>query len=163
MYCTKCGTENDNDSKFCTKCGTNIMSDIRDSDKKKIINPNLDNIKIKIKNRGILKTVAIVLTTILLITSVFFYANNRDDNTDNRDDNTDNNDNVGITILSTPPNADIYINEELVGISPETISLPIGSYSLKMDIDGYSEIRSSIDVTPDTERLEVNVTFEPIN
>lgn len=156
MYCTKCGTYNDDDSKFCTKCGTNIRNDVRDINKKRIININPG--KIKIKNRGTLKIIVIVLTLsiILLITSVFFYINNGNNNTDD-------NGNIDVTILSVPPNADIYINEELMGISPETISLPIGSYNLKMNMTGYSGIRSSIDITPDTERLEVNVTFEPIN
>lgn len=175
MYCIKCGTENDDDSRFCTKCGTNTRDDTSDINKKKIISPNLDNIKIKIKNRRTLKIIAtiLILSAILLVASVFFlYANNGDNNVGNddnirvgNDDNihVGNDDNIRVTIFSIPPKANIYINEEWKGVSPETISLPVGSYNLKMNMTGYSGIKSKIDVTPDTERLEVNVTFEPIN
>lgn len=157
MYCIKCGTENDDNSIFCTKCGTNIRNDTRD--KNRIISINFDNLKIKIKSIGTLKIIAtiLILSAILLVTSAFFLY------TDNENNDSDNNNNVDITIFSVPSNANIYINEKWKGVSPETISLPVGSYSLKMNMTGYSGIKSKIDVTPDTERLEVNVTFEPID
>ena len=57
MYCTKCGTLNDNDSLFCKKCGNSLINDyIENSKSEKEGNKNVINKK-KIINKKIVKKV----------------------------------------------------------------------------------------------------------
>ena len=93
MYCTKCGSKNDDDSMFCTKCGTNLQSgvDINIIETNKTVKKDIGIFqkleKIYIKNKKKIFEIAVI--TIILIISIFLLNirnNNKEENTNIDDD-----------------------------------------------------------------------------
>lgn len=188
MYCAKCGTQNDDDSKFCIKCGTDIQGDTG-SVKKDIDTPKrLGNIGLK--NRKTLKIIIAIIGLIIIIGAIVVILPKLDKQSDNSQDESGdesdiNNgdvaepipaqdgqynptsdgmkDVVQVSISSTPPNANIYIDGIFKGNTPSNISLPEGNYNLKMNITGYKSIGTEFNITSDMERQEINVALEPID
>ena len=185
MYCIKCGSKNDDDSRFCVKCGTNLQSDTdinttktNNTAKKDIgIFQKLEKINIK-DNKKIFVTVAVV--AVILVISIFLLRDNNnidsDENTniDEKDEYIYINESgqttpivpiqetVEISISSIPSGANIYINNISEGNTPMTIKLPEGNYSIKMNLTGYKGIISDFNITYDMVRQEINATFERI-
>jgi len=176
MYCIKCGTRNDDDSKFCIKCGTDLREYAKPVEKvierPKIPNkiPFKDILKDKKKLRtiGIIIFATIILGAIVLILPNFNNQNDSDDIDDGilgeqiSTNSTIIPDTVIISISSIPSNANVYINNKFKGMTPVNINLPEGSYRLAMNLTGYKGIKTYFNITSDMERQEINVTFEPI-
>lgn len=183
MYCSKCGTKNDDDSKFCIKCGIDLQSGIYTGTAKikKIIGEKSG--KIDIKNRKILTTTLIVaiigLVIIILIAHTFLSDNRNIDIYDNTElpisdnaaiSNTDtfgqnqtipSQETTNVLISSVPSGANIYIDNIYRGETPVAIGLPEGSYSIRMNITGYKNITSNFNVTLGN-YTNVTAKFEPI-
>lgn len=187
MYCIKCGTQNDDDSKFCIKCGTDIQVDTG-SIKKDIESPKrLGNIGLK--NRKTLKIIIAIIGLIIIIGAIVILLPRHDKQSDNNQDvsgadsdinndyiaesipaqdgqynpTSDGIEDIKVSISSTPPNANIYIDGIFKGKTPSNISLPEGNYNLKMNITGYKSIGTDLNITYDMEKQEISVVFEPID
>ena len=96
MYCIKCGTQNDDDSKFCIKCGTDIQIDTG-SVKKDIESPKrLGNIGLK--NRNTLNIIVAIIGLIIIMGAIIIILPKLDKQGGNNQDvsgdesNVDNND-----------------------------------------------------------------------
>lgn len=124
---------------YCTRCGA-----INDEDSIFCINCGTD-----LQKKNIQKTVKIAISIIIiaaLVSALFiFLPKNKD-----------------ISILSTPSGADTYIDNASIGNTPITVKLPVGNYSLKINLTGYKVIEKNFNVTPDITRKEINATLEPI-
>lgn len=170
MYCTKCGTDNDNDSKFCIKCGIGILPD-KSPEKK-------PEKKSKVNFRGIKipKTVFIILGLLIVLATVISIPNFKNYNVDNDNvstigdassgqeiQNLKTDNNVKISIDSTPTGANIYIDNVFSGNTPKVMSMPVGNYSLKLNMTGYKGIRTEFNITSDMVRQDIAVTLDPIS
>lgn len=152
MYCTKCGTQNDDDSRFCINCGT----DLQKVDTVKIVKKDEG----KSRNiKGILKiAVIIIIAAIIIISAIILIPRNNGEM-----QVASNQEIVDISILSIPSGANTYIDNVLIGNTPVTTKLSEGNYSIKMNLTGYKGIESNFSVTSDMAKQEINVTLEPIN
>ncbi len=185
MYCIKCGSKNDDDSIFCVKCGTNLQNDtdinitkINKTAKKDIgIFQKLKKIDIKNKN-NIFVTIAVIA---IILASIFLLIRSNDNIGSDKNTNIDDDiyisesgqiqttptvsirETIEVSISSIPSGANIYINNISEGHTPNTIKLPEGNYSIKMNITGYKSIISDFNITYDMVRQEINATFEPID
>lgn len=186
MYCIKCGTKNDDDSKFCTVCGAELHIDKKAE--QKTIRQRLSGIRSK--NEKILK-IAVVILGLIILSSIIIYVysinnQNKNDDIDNIEDlivndeiekildeqdqniiqDTDSQDTyslVDVVIFSTPSGANVYINNVFRGKTPTTVSLSEGNYYLKTNLTGYKSIKTDFNVTSDMDRLEIDVTLESID
>lgn len=188
MYCAKCGTQNDDDSKFCIKCGIDIQGDTGSVNKDIESPKRLGNIGLK--SRKTLKIIIAIIGLIIVMGAIVILLakldKQGDDNQDISGDESDVNNNdlaepilvregqynqtldstkdlIKISISSTPPNANIYIDGIFKGNTPSDINLPEGNYSLKMNITGYKSIGTKFNITSDMERQEISVALEPID
>ena len=149
MYCIKCGAQNDDDSKFCTKCGTELLQSdivpIREDKETPWVNKR--------------KAVIFIIGLMIVIGAMAFLFSKLNTQVDNGQVS----DGIKVSILSFPPGANIYINSTFKGNTPTNISLPEGTYHLKMNLTGYKGISTNFNITSDTEGQEINVTLEPID
>jgi hypothetical protein len=157
MYCTKCGTKNDEDSMFCIKCGAKI-----DGQAKKDVKIAQKFDVLKSTNGNIFKVVIVIFVLLTLFSAIFLsiqYINNKNESDNNIQGDQDF---VNVYISSTPSGANVYINNTLKGMTPVAVNLRAGIYLLKMNITGYKTIESNLPITSDMDKQEVHVKFEPI-
>lgn len=170
MYCSKCGTDNDDDSKFCICCGIGMSPD-KSSGKK----PEKKS-KINFRGLKIPKTVFIILGLLIVLVAVISIPNFKDYNVDNTNvgtigdaspgqeiQNLKTDNNVKVSIDSIPTGANVYINNAFSGNTPKVVSLPVGNYSLKLNMTGYKAIRTEFNITSDMVRQDIAVTLDPIS
>lgn len=180
MYCTKCGTENDEDSKFCTNCGNGTSLGKSSDSKTGKRGINFKNIKIPFKNIKIPKTIFVIFGLLIILAAVITLIPNANKNNDTNDNNVDStedtipdkdiqkdiqnlktDDTIKVSIDSIPTGANIYIDNEFRGNAPKVVGLVKGNYSLKINMTGYKGIRTDINITSDIARQEIMATLEP--
>ena len=67
-----------------------------------------------------------------------------------------------LSIVTDPPNAIIYVNNEFIGNSPFQLDyLDVGSYFIKIEHEGYDKYVSKVDVQHD-DTTEINKRLDPI-
>ena len=66
-----------------------------------------------------------------------------------------------LSVSSSPADAQIYLNGSYKGVTPLTLTISPGSYSVKINKDGYKDYTSSTTVKTDT-IVKLNATLEKI-
>jgi hypothetical protein len=68
-----------------------------------------------------------------------------------------------LSVVSTPPGAQIFLDGQAIGITPLTVQdVPGGSHSLRLMLTGYSDYEETIVVTADGASVTANLTPQPI-
>lgn len=137
MYCTKCGSINEDDSRFCSECGNNLRKET--TRREKWIN--------------ILKIIVTIGLLTASLSLIIFIPKNQDIPAT-----------LEMLITSVPSNASVYINDTFEGHTPNIINLSAGDYVLKMNLTGYNSIVTYFNITSDNikndARHEINVTMD---
>jgi len=62
---------------------------------------------------------------------------------------------------SHPQLADVYIDDEPIGLTPtEAIGMSPGTYSVRLERDGYKPYTTELEISPDAERLDIRANLE---
>lgn len=62
---------------------------------------------------------------------------------------------------SHPQLAEIFIDDESIGLTPtETIGMAPGTYTVRLERDGYAAYTEELDVSPDAERLDIRANLD---
>jgi len=69
---------------------------------------------------------------------------------------------VTVHIHASPPGATIRINNEVRGVSELDISLPIGSYQIDAQLDGYQTASSSFEARAGAPPGSIDLTLQPV-
>ena len=158
MYCSKCGTKNDDDSRFCIICGNDIGKDII-IDNKDIVTDNKDHSNI-LKIVTVIGLLIIISGIVLVVSS--FYNKNANTNDNESGNNSTIPTLVEVYISSIPTGANIYVNDTYKGNAPKIIMLSEGKYHLKTNLTGYKGIITDFNISSDMTRQDINVTLAPI-
>jgi len=67
-----------------------------------------------------------------------------------------------VSITTTPIRAEVYIDNNLVGLTPQTLTLPEGTHTLSLVSGGYQTINESISVQRGSS-IEINRTMVPLS
>jgi len=75
--------------------------------------------------------------------------------------NSDKEEITGLTITTTPSNADVYIDDTYAGISPVSELLSSGNYRIKVEIEGYYSTTEWVNYSAE-ENVSLNINLQPI-
>ena len=67
-----------------------------------------------------------------------------------------------VSITTTPVPAEVYIDNNLVGLTPQNLTMPEGTFTLSLMSEGYLTINESISVQRGS-RIEINRTMVPLS
>lgn len=66
-----------------------------------------------------------------------------------------------ISITTDPVGATVFINEEQKGVTPLVLSdVPLGTYVLKLQLQGFQEVQQEVQLTAETNALDLPFTLE---
>ena len=66
-----------------------------------------------------------------------------------------------LSITSTPPGAKVFVGKEEKGVTPLILpELPLGKYALKLQMKGYQDVESEVDLTQANPKTEVPFVLE---
>lgn len=122
----------------------------------------------KIKNNiiSVLITINIIIFTAGCMTSqgsLFDEVASADTEDSSEDDNQNSYEEefTGLTIRTNPGNADVFINNNYVGISPVSESLSSGNYRIRVEVEGYYSTTEWVNYSGE-ENLSLNINLQPI-
>jgi hypothetical protein len=66
-----------------------------------------------------------------------------------------------IKVATTPGSAKVYVDGTFVGQSPQTKNVPLGSHTVKVEMDGYITETRTVNITADGETQQCDITLTP--